>query len=92
MRIEPTGANPAQEPRKIKDAARQFEGVLIAQLLRSAREPACEDEAGATMLEIGQEHLAQAIAAQGGLGLANLIVQGLTSPQSRGDAERRSRM
>jgi Rod binding domain-containing protein len=30
------------------------------------------------MLEVAEEHLAQVLASQGGLGLANLIVQGLS--------------
>ncbi len=39
-----------------------------------------EDQAGATMMEVAEEHLAQVLASQGGLGLANLVVEGLDRP------------
>lgn len=70
--------------KNVKDAATQFESLLIAQLLKTTRESGeggwlgtGGDEAGATMMEVAQEHLAQVLAAQGGLGLAKLVSQGL---------------
>jgi len=76
-----------EDPAKIREAASQFEALLLAQMLKSVREAAGEgwlgaggDEAGGMMLEVAQEHLAQVLAAQGGLGLANLVAEGLSRP------------
>jgi Rod binding domain-containing protein len=74
-----------EDPAKIRDAASQFEALLLAQMLKFVREGdgegwlgAGDDEAGGMMLEVAQEHLAQALAYQGGLGLANLVAEGLS--------------
>jgi Rod binding domain-containing protein len=73
------------ESAKIREAAAQFEALLLAQVLKSVNEAASEgwlgtgqDEAGGLMLEVAQEHLAQVMASQGGLGLAKLVVEGLS--------------
>jgi Rod binding domain-containing protein len=78
------GEVPQAAPRKIKDAAVEFESLLMGQLLKCIREAESEgwlgggeDQAGATMMEVAEEHLARVLAAQGGLGLANLVVAGL---------------
>ena len=69
---------------RIGDAARQFEALLIAKLLRTAREAGgegwlgCgEDASASSALELAEEQFAQALAAQGGLGLARLVAAGL---------------
>jgi Rod binding domain-containing protein len=72
-------------PAAIEDAARQFEALLIAQLIRSARESsgsegwlgAGEDQTASSAMELAEEQFAQALSAQGGMGLAGLIVSGL---------------
>ena len=76
---------PPEDPAKVREAASQFEALLLAQLLKSAREAAGDgwlgsggDEAGGMMLDVAQEHLAQVLASQGGLGLANLVTEGLS--------------
>lgn len=65
-------------------AAVQFESLMMGQLLKCMREAGQggwmgtgDDEAGSTMMEIAEEHLGQALAAQGGLGIAKLVAQGL---------------
>lgn len=75
---------PAHDPAKIKKAATQFEALLIGQLVKSMRESGSEgwlgtgdDQTGGMMMEIAEEQLAQSMAAQGGLGLASLAVQGM---------------
>ena len=50
---------------------------MLAQLLKSMRAGTSGDEAGNTMLEIAEEHLARVLAAQGCLGLANLVEESL---------------
>lgn len=68
---------------RIQDAARQFEALLVTQLLRAARGDAegwlgaGEDRSAASAMELAEEQLASALAAQGGLGLARLITSGL---------------
>lgn len=78
-RREGTKENPAA----MADAAQQFEALLITQLLRAARGDsegwlgAGEDQTAASAMELAEEQFAGALAAQGGLGLASLIVSGL---------------
>jgi Rod binding domain-containing protein len=81
------GAKPQDTPAKIKESATQFESLLMAQLLKSMRQSdggwlgTDQDDAGGMMLDIAEENLSQVLAAQGGLGLANLVAQGLTAQQ-----------
>lgn len=72
---------------KVKDtktAAREFEAMLIGQLMSSAFSPdsmgvSGEMDSGAqTMLDFGREHLSRVIAEGGGLGLGKTIEAGLT--------------
>jgi len=72
------------EPGKIQEGAKQFEALLISQMLRTAREAGgaggwlgTEEEAGQTLGEIAEQQLSQVIAGQGGFGLTKLIRQGL---------------
>lgn len=71
------------KPTKIEDAARQFESILLAQMLKSGRESASdiggedEDSETSTMLEVAEQQFAQMLASQGGIGLGALIKTGL---------------
>jgi Rod binding domain-containing protein len=75
-------ADPART-NKIADAARQFEALLIEQLLRGARGGeegwmgGKSDGASDIATEFAEQQLAGAMSAQGGLGLASLVVSGL---------------
>ncbi len=84
LQARPRGA--ADSPAQIRQAAQQFEALLIAQLMRAAQTSGSggfmgpdEGEADSTMLELAQEQFAQALAAGGGLGMTDMIVQGLKS-------------
>jgi Rod binding domain-containing protein len=73
------------DPELLRQAAAEFESLLVAEMLKSAREAssggwlgAGEEKAGATMVDLAEQQLAQALAAAGGLGLASLIVEGLS--------------
>lgn len=80
-------------PDKIRESATQFESLLIAQMLRSARESGGggltgsgdddEDEANSTLLDMGEQQFAQVLAANGGLGIAKIVVAGLTNHADR---------
>lgn len=83
---EAQGSAPGRDndPERVHEAAKQFESLLLTQMLRSVREAGSagwlgtgEDQAGGSAMELGEEQLAQALAEQGGLGLARLIVSGL---------------
>lgn len=81
-------------PAKIKKAAEDFEALLIGQMLTSVRESSTSgwgnsDQAGNGALEMADQHIAQLIASNGGLGLARLISAGLetqhqTNPMQTG--------
>jgi Rod binding domain-containing protein len=81
---------PATRPRKIEEAASQFESILLAQMLRSVRESAASigaDEEGdsesSSMLEVAEQQFARMLAQQGGLGLRGLITSGLESGEGK---------
>ena len=67
-------------------AAQQFEALMMQQMLNSAHDPdegwfstgdGDEDQANNQAMEIAQQQFASALAAQGGLGLAKLVVSHL---------------
>lgn len=71
-------------PEKIKDAASQFEALLIGQILKTAHEDSDQgslggdsDPASASAMDFANEYFARAMAAKGGLGLTKMIVAGL---------------
>lgn len=75
------------KPPKAQDAAKQFEALLIGQMLRSVRESEEDDDStGATMLDVADQQFAQMLASNGGMGLAKVIAGGLepaTAPETR---------
>jgi flagellar protein FlgJ len=74
------------DPARIRDAAQQFEALLMGQLLRSGRESGAnwlstgEDSAGDCATDFAEQQFASAMAQQGGIGLAALITEGLQRP------------
>jgi flagellar protein FlgJ len=76
-------AAPVKRQTKAADAARQFEALLIGQMLKSMRDSeggwlgTGDDEASASAMEYAQEMFAQSLAANGGLGMAKLVMRGL---------------
>jgi Rod binding domain-containing protein len=71
-------------PEKIETAAKQFEALLIGQLMKSMHESGSkgwlgeQDESSESAMEMAEEQFAQALANGGGLGLARMVVQGLS--------------
>ncbi len=71
-------------PEALREVAKEFEGLLIGQLLESIRTASGgwlgeeDSAAGGLMADMGRQQLARALAAGGGLGLADLIVAGLS--------------
>lgn len=71
-------------PKGATQAAEQFESLLLAQMLKGSHDESSggwlgtgDDQAGSSMVELAEEHLAQVMASHGGLGLATLIAGGL---------------
>ncbi|MGD0669636.1 MAG: hypothetical protein ABSB23_18915 [Bryobacteraceae bacterium] len=74
----PTGGDPA----KIRDAAQQFEALLIGQILETVSQDggwlgSGEDSASSCANGFAQQQLATMMAKQGGFGLSKLIAEGL---------------
>lgn len=68
------------DPGKVREAAQQFEALLLGQILRSARESAggwSGDASGDCATDFAEQQFAQLLSKQGGLGLASLIAAGL---------------
>ena len=70
-------------PAKLGKAAKEFEALIIGQMLKSVRESSfgggwgTGDQAGDTALEMADQQMSQMLASNGGLGLARLITKGL---------------
>lgn len=80
-----------ETPERIRQAAGEFEALLIEQMLKSVREtggttlggePA--GDANDTMLELANQQLARVISQGGGLGLTRMIEKGLARKQQNG--------
>ena len=71
------------EDQKIKESAKQFEAILINELLKSAQPEdgglfgAGEDETSSATLDMATSQLSQAMANSGGLGISKLVMEGL---------------
>lgn len=86
----------ADTPAKIRDAAQQFEALLIGQILRAARENGGAASLGAgggdssadSATEYAEQQFALVLAQRGGLGLADLIARGLRPDAAAGAPER----
>ena len=72
-------------------ASKDFEALLIGQMLRSVREEGegwlgtGDDQASSAAFGLGEEQLARALTARGGLGLSRVIEDGLKKQQSVAD-------
>ena len=78
------GEKPHDDPAKIRKSATDFEAVLLNQLMRTARGDAeGDDQANSSLKELGEQQFAQALASSGGLGIAKMVVAGLTKHADR---------
>lgn len=85
---------PDESKLKRTGAAKDFEALLIGQMLRSVREEGSgwlgtgDDQASSAAFGLGEEQLARALTARGGLGLSKVIEQGLKKQESLDTASR----
>jgi Rod binding domain-containing protein len=69
-------------------AAKDFEALLLGQMLKSARSDSGwlgtdDDDAGEAAVGLGEEQLARSMAQSGGLGLSKLIESGLRRDEAQ---------
>ncbi|HUI54278.1 MAG TPA: hypothetical protein VLY04_04865 [Bryobacteraceae bacterium] len=80
-----SGVPKSADPAKIRDAAQQFEAILLSQILQSAHTSEGgwlgngSDAASDCATGFAEQQLAVAVARQGGLGLAKVIAEGITA-------------
>ena len=76
---------PTQRPKNIAEAAKQFEALMIGELLKAARGDgkgwlgSGEETGDATAAGLAEEQFAQALAQSGGLGLSAQITASLSA-------------
>lgn len=69
-------------------AAKDFEALLVGQMLKSVREEGSgwlgtgDDQSSAAAFGLAEEHLAQALSARGGFGLSKVIEPALNKPSA----------
>jgi Rod binding domain-containing protein len=71
--------SPGAKPASAAEAARQFESLLLAQVLRSAHEAGAglgedeQDSEAETMYDVAAQQFAVVMANQGGIGIAQML-------------------
>lgn len=90
-----TASHPTDTPEKIAGAAKQFEALMIGQLLKSARESSGggwldteddqDDQTGSLVMEMAEQGFSQAMAARGGLGIAKMVTANLERGEFQAD-------
>jgi Rod binding domain-containing protein len=100
MNIDPsaallqTGSLLEKKPSKLADAARQFEALMIGEMLKSARAADSEgwlgsgsDSSEESAMGVAETQFAQAIAGGGGLGLAKSIERAIANQTTANPAQ-----
>lgn len=77
----------SNKPDKVAEVSKQFEALMIGQMLKSAREASGggwlgneddqEDQTGSMVMEMAEQGFSQAMAARGGLGIAKMVTANL---------------
>lgn len=77
-------ANASSETDQIANVAKQFEALVAGQVLKAARESEQggwlgedDDQTGELTLEMAEQSFAQALANQGGFGIAKIVTAGI---------------
>jgi Rod binding domain-containing protein len=84
--------NAKVDPAKLATAARQFEALMIGQILKSSHGSdgggwlgaGDDDDTSATAVQMAEEYLGQAIANGGGLGIAAMVIKGVGQNTAKG--------
>ncbi len=80
-------------PEKIAGVAKQFEALMIGQMLKTAREGSGggwfgneddqDDQTGSLVMDMAEQGFSQAMAARGGLGIAKMLTANLERGQAK---------
>jgi Rod binding domain-containing protein len=80
-------AESSKQSDKIAESAKQFEALMIGQMLKAARESSGggwlgneddqDDQSGSLVMEMAEQGFSQAMAARGGLGIAKMVTANL---------------
>lgn len=75
---------------KIADAAKQFEALMLVEILKAARSSSeggwlgtGDDQSGQLAVEMAEQQFAQAMSARGGLGIAKLVTASLGQARAK---------
>lgn len=83
------------DPKRVKQAASEFEALLLSQMMKAAREGSSlssldgsDDSPGGSstdsVMEYAEQQFGSVLASAGGLGLARLVMTGLESKRATG--------
>ena len=84
--VVPSASRSEDTSAKIQKGATDFEALLLGQMLHSARAAAGtgltgadsdDSESNSSLVELGEQQFAQALASNGGLGIAKMVIAGL---------------
>jgi Rod binding domain-containing protein len=82
---------------KVEETSKQFEALIMGQVLKAAREASDggwlgtgEDQTGELALEMAEQGFAQALAARGTLGIAKLVTSKLKRDETKAASSGRS--
>jgi len=86
-------AKETDTPKKIAGVAKQFEALMIEQILKTSRESSGggwldteddqDDQTGSLVMELAEQGFSQAMAARGGLGIAKMVTANLERGQAK---------
>lgn len=89
-----TAAKDARDQAKLRDAAQQFEAMMLGEMLKPLQfggAPAADEEGGGgandTIRSFGTEAVAKAVASHGGFGIARQIIRQVTAEREGREAE-----
>jgi Rod binding domain-containing protein len=86
-------AESSRQPDKIAEVSKQFEALMIGQMLKASRESSGggwlgneddqDDQTGSLVMEMAEQGFSQAMAARGGLGIAKMVTANLEHGRSK---------
>ena len=86
-------AESSRQPDKIAEVSKQFEALMIGQMLKASRESSGggwlgneddqDDQTGSLVMEMAEQGFSQAMAARGGLGIAKMVTTNLERGRSK---------
>jgi|SRR5579862_3973321 Rod binding domain-containing protein len=96
MNISPVDTTAPVDSAQLKrsGAAKDFEALLVGQMLRSVREEGSgwlgtgDDQSSEAAFGLGEEQLARALSGSGGFGLSKIIDAGLKAQSDKVEAQR----